>query len=126
MSAPLVGAGEGADPGVEDTGAGEHRFRDGSSMTIDKAALGAIAQKIFHGPEVVAALTDKVNQMCDYANSLAVQKGAEYAVTIVDDWPDSRRARANVWSSNFAAMLDDAHNATLLKTLAHFGGSAAQ
>jgi hypothetical protein len=60
------------------------------------------------------------------ANSRAIQKGAIYAVTDVEDWPDSKRARANVWSSNFAAMIDDAKNSTLFKTLAHFGGTATQ
>jgi hypothetical protein len=127
MTSPLAGsAAEGSEPQDEDPTAGAHTFRDGSSMVIDREAFSGFARGLLHSPAVVAVLSDKVNAMADYANQLAVQKGAEYAVTIVDNWPDSKRARANVWSSNFAAMLDDAKNATLLKTLAHFGGTASQ
>lgn len=131
MTSPLVAAGDDdAEPETSDVittfGDKPHNFRDGSTMVVDKEAFGVIAREVLHSPAVIAALTDKVNQMADYANSLAVQKDAEYAVTIVEAWPDSKRARANVWSSNFAAMLDDAKNSTLLKTLAHFGGTATQ
>jgi|SRR5215472_9853833 len=127
MTFPLAGsAGEGAEPGDEDPTAGAHTFRDGSSMVIDKEQFGVFARAALHSPAVVAALTEQVTAMAEFANTLAVEKGAEYAVTIVDAWPDSKRARANVWSSNHAAMLDDAKHATLLKTLAHFGGTATQ
>jgi len=114
VSAPLAG---GAEPADDDTSpqAGAHTFRDGSQMVIDKAAFSAFAVGLLHSPEVA-----------DHANSIAQQKGADYAVTVVEDWPDSKRARANVWTANFAAMLDDAKHSTLFKTLAHFGGTATQ
>ena len=126
MTEPLAGGGA-DDPGTDtDAPAGAHTFRDGSEMVIDKAAFSAFAIQALHAPAVVAALADEVAQIADYANSIAVQKGAIYAVTEVQSWPDSKRARANVWSSNFAAMIDDAHNSTLFKALAHFGGTATQ
>ena len=126
MSAPLAGGA--AEPADDDTDspAGAHTFRDGSQMVINRAAFSAFAVGVLHSPGVVAALADQVQQMADHANSTAQQKGAEYAVTVVEDWPDSKRARANVWTANFAAMLDDAKHSTLLKTLAHFGGTATQ
>ena len=125
MTSPLVGGVP--DPGdTDDAPSGGHTFRDGSSMVIDKAAFSAFAIGVLHSDAVIAALTDQVQQMADHANQAAQQKGAEYAVTVVSDWPDSKRARANVWSSNHAAMLDDAKYSTLLKTLAHFGGTATQ
>ena len=126
MSAPLAGGG--AEPADDDTDSpsGGHTFRDGSQMVINRAAFSAFAVGVLHSPGVVAALADQVQQMADHANSTAQQKGAEYAVTVVEDWPDSKRARANVWTANFAAMLDDAKHSTLLKTLAHFGGTATQ
>ena len=126
MTEPLAGGGA-DDPGTDtDAPAGAHTFRDGSEMVIDKAAFSAFAIKALHAPAVVAALDAKVQEMAADANSRAIQKGAIYAVTDVEDWPDSKRARANVWSSNFAAMIDDAKNSTLFKTLAHFGGTATQ
>ena len=126
VSAPLAGGA--AEPADDDTDspAGAHTFRDGSQMVIDKAAFSAFAIGLLHSPEVVAALADQVQQMADHANSIAQQKGADYAVTVVSDWPDSKRARANVWTANFAAMLDDAKHSTLFKTVAHFGGTANQ
>ena len=126
VSAPLAGGG--AEPADDDTDSpsGGHTFRDGSQMVINRAAFSAFAVGVLHSPGVVAALADQVQQMADHANSTAQQKGAEYAVTVVEDWPDSKRARANVWTANFAAMLDDAKHSTLFKTLAHFGGTATQ
>jgi hypothetical protein len=131
MTTPLVVAGDDdAEPEFSDVvttfGDKPHTFRDGSTMVVDKEAFGVIARGLLHSPAVVAALTDKVQQMADHANSIAQQPGADYAVTIVSDWPDSKRARANVWTSNHAAMLDDAKHSTLFKTLAHFGGTATQ
>ena len=126
VSAPLAGGA--AEPADDDTDspAGAHTFRDGSQMVINRAAFSAFAVGVLHSPGVVAALADQVQQMADHANSIAQQKGADYAVTVVEDWPDSKRARANVWTANFAAMLDDAKHSTLFKTLAHFGGTATQ
>ena len=126
VSAPLAGGA--AEPADDDTDspAGAHTFRDGSQMVINRAAFSAFAVGVLHSPGVVAALADQVQQMADHANSTAQQKGAEYAVTVVEDWPDSKRARANVWTANFAAMLDDAKHSTLFKTVAHFGGTANQ
>jgi hypothetical protein len=126
MTEPLAGGGTEPDQDDTDSPAGAHTFRDGSTMVIDKAAFSTFAVGVLHSPAVIAALTDQVQKMADDANQRAEQPGAEYAVTIVSEWPDSKRARANVWSSNWAAILDDAKHATLLKTLAHFGGTATQ
>jgi hypothetical protein len=128
MTEPFIVAG---DPDVEvldDTPAAdtEHNFRDGNSMVIYKAAFGDFARGALHSPQVVAVLAAKCEQMANWANANAQQNGAQYAVTVVADWPGSRRARANVWTSNFAAILDEAKYSTLLKTIAHFGGTANQ
>lgn len=122
---PAAGQGT-AEPSGEDAGVGAVNFRGGNSFTINKENFSAMCKQLLHDPAVVAVLAAQAQEMCDEANQLAVTKNAVYAVTVVSDWPDSSRARANVWSSNFAAMIDDAHNSTLLKVLARAGGRAAQ
>jgi hypothetical protein len=93
-------------------------------LSIDPAGFATICKAILHAPPVVAAVAAKAEEMCATANGMAVEAGAVYAVTVVADWPDSSRARANVWTSNYAARKDEAAHATLLKTLAQSGGSA--
>jgi hypothetical protein len=118
-------AGQAAEPGGEDASSGVVGFGGGNSFVMNKENFAAICKTVLHDPAVVALLAAKANQMCEEAIQLAVTKNAVYAVTVVSDWPDSSRARANVWSSNLQAMIDDAHNSTLLKVLATAGGSPA-
>jgi hypothetical protein len=119
-------AGQGAEPGGEAAGPGGVDVGGGSSFVIDQAGFAAICKALLHDPAVVGMLAAQAQEMCDEANASATVKGAAYAVTVVADWPDSSRARANVWTSNIAAMADDARNSTLLKVLARAGGSAGQ
>lgn len=73
---------------------------------------------MLHSGGVIAAVAGKAEAMAAVANSSAIEPGADYAVTVVSAWPGSSRARANVWTRNHAARLDEAKHATLLKALA--------
>jgi hypothetical protein len=110
------------DPGeAPSEGAGEHipgeiNLGGGATMHLNAAAFRAL----LHRPEVVRALERRAQEIADAANGLAVQRedrpAPEYAVSVQDD-AESTRARARVYPANVEAVLDAAHNLTLLKAM---------
>jgi hypothetical protein len=108
------------DPGaVPVEGAGEHipgeiNLGGGHTMHLNPAVFRAL----LHHPEVVRALEHRAHEIRDAANGLAVQREdrppPEYAVSVQDD-AESTRARARVYPANIEAVIDAAHNLTLLK-----------
>ncbi len=81
-----------------------------------------VFRALLHRPEVVAAITQRAQDISDYANDLAEHVGRpdrpdpRYATTI-QNRSDSARARARVFPQNYQAVLDDAINSTLLKAM---------
>jgi hypothetical protein len=125
MTTPDTGAGTEPSSSTEG-GLTTSGIRGGHSISINMEALRALYPAMRHHPAVLAALDAKAAEMAAEANALATEDGAEYRTTLVADWPDSSRARANIWTGNNAARLDEAKNSTLLKVLAHHGGEASE
>jgi hypothetical protein len=67
----------------------------------------------------LAAIKQRADEICALANSTAITKGAVYAVTSPTEGAVTR-PRANVWTKNYKAVIDDYHHATLLKAIAQF------
>jgi hypothetical protein len=90
----------------------------GNRLQLDPEAFRAL----LHHLSVVAAITQRAQDIADTANALAEPVGREgrerpqYGVTIQNS-SDTTRARARVYPSNHAGVLDDAKNATLYKSM---------
>ncbi|OBI53590.1 hypothetical protein [Mycobacterium sp. E787] len=88
----------------------------GHSMTFNTDTMRAL----LHHPAVVAAITQRAQNICDEANSLAEHIGrpgreAPRYDALIQNRSDSTRARARVYPANYQALLDTAKNSTLLK-----------
>ncbi len=106
--------------GAEDAPHGS--MGDGHFIRIDEDAWRAL----LHVPQVVDAITQRAQDICDAANSLvamdprAVERlgqGEEAYKVTVQNRVDTTRARARVKAANLLGIIDDAHNSTLLKAM---------
>jgi hypothetical protein len=124
-----VGAEAGA--GVAAEGAAE----TGTAEGAEEESISEIPQEIGDGDHiqlseeqirgllwddrVIEAITARANEICATANSMAITKGAVYGVTSPTEGAVTR-PRANVWTKNYKAVIDDHYHATLLKAAAQF------
>jgi len=118
---PLVGESHGAEslPGRIDLGGGHF-------MVLHPAAF----RTLLHSPAVVDELTARAKDICDHANNISAlapetlqrlsPNGDPPYDVIIQNEPDSTRARAIVGTANMAGIVSDAHGADLLKAVAAF------
>lgn len=90
----------------------------GQAVSLDNGHYIEFSERQFkdllHDPLVVDAITGRANVVCSLCNQMAIVPDAQYEV-IVQNWPNSTRARAFVRPANYAAMRDDAMYSTMLK-----------
>lgn len=102
----------GDEPGGEGVPGADH-IGDGHYMFLPDQLF----KDILHSTQVVDAITARAVAVRNACMAMAYVPGAEYEV-IVQNWPDSTRARAFVRPANYAAVRDDARNSTMLKAAA--------
>lgn len=115
LSASEVGvAAKGASELGDDIPSGSIDLGGGNALTINYEQM----MQIMHMPQVVQAITERAQGVCDECNATKVIQEAEYEV-IVQNRSDTTRARAFVRPANAAAHNDDARNSTMLKAAAN-------
>jgi hypothetical protein len=103
---------------------GEFKLVNGHKFVIYDAQWRAL----LHHPYVVSAITQRAQNICDYANSLvsvepqtAKRLGEMPAYDIsVQNQPDTQRARARVKPRNLLGRFDEALNSTLYKAMEQY------
>lgn len=91
--------------------------RERTAPGIEQEVFPEGLRAVLHHPIAIAAITARCQMVVDHANAMKVRRTAEYEM-LLQNWPDSTRARAFCRPANAAAFYDDKIFSTMLKAAA--------